>query len=112
MLSWTTSDVVDITTTNEHDGLRATSTLHISNVTRDHYGVYHCTASNGERQGNNVSVSSILVVEGKNNRFVVAIAVCCNILQRSHRPLHASTSLILMLHHCNSHGVCQEILMV
>ena len=65
-LSWATPDVVDITTTNEHNGLRATSTLHISNVTLDHGGMYQCTASNGEHQRNNVSVSSTLIIEGKN----------------------------------------------
>ena len=63
-LSWTTPNSIGIITTNEHNGLRAISTLHISNVTRDHDGVYQCTASNGERQGNNVSVTSTLVIEG------------------------------------------------
>ena len=66
ILSWTTPTGVDITTTDEHDGLITTSTLHISNVTHNHGGVYQCTASNGEHQGNNVSVTSTLVVEGKN----------------------------------------------
>ena len=69
MLSWRTPNSIGIITTNEHNGLRAISTLHISNVTRDHDGVYQCTASNGERRGNNVSVSSTLVIEG--NSYVV-----------------------------------------
>ena len=59
-----TPNSIDIMTTDKHDGLRATSTLRISNVTHDHSGVYQCTASNGEHQGNNVSVTSTLVVEG------------------------------------------------
>ena len=65
MLSWTTPNGVDIITTDEHDDLTTTSTLHISNVTHNHGGVYQCTASNGEHQGNNVSVTSTLVLEGK-----------------------------------------------
>ena len=65
-LSWTTPNSVNIITTDKHNGLTATSTLHISNVTHNHGGVYQCTASNGERQGNNVSVASTLIVEGKN----------------------------------------------
>ena len=64
-LSWTTPNDVDITTTNEHNGLTAISTLHISNVTHNHGGVYQCTVSNGEHQGNDVSITSTLVVEGK-----------------------------------------------
>ena len=67
-VSWKAlNGVTDITTTDEHNGLRTTSTLHISNVTHDHGGMYQCTASNGERQRNKVSVSSTLVVEGKNS---------------------------------------------
>ena len=64
-LSWTTPFGIDIITTDEHDGLTATSTLHINNVTHNHGGVYQCIASNGEHQGNDVSVTSTLVVEGK-----------------------------------------------
>ena len=64
-LSWRTPNGIGIITTDEHDDLTATSTLHIGSVTRDHGGMYQCTASNGERRGNNVSVSSTLVVEGK-----------------------------------------------
>ena len=65
ILSWITPTGVDITITDEYDGLTATSTLHISNVTHNHGGVYQCTASNGEHQGNNVSITSTLVVEGE-----------------------------------------------
>ena len=64
-LSWTAPNGVNITTTNKHDGLTATSTLHISNVTHDHGGVYQCTASNGRRRRNSISVTSTMVVEGK-----------------------------------------------
>ena len=63
-LSWRTPNVTDITTTDEHNSNTIISTLHISNVTHAHGGMYQCTASNGERRGNNVSVSSNLVVEG------------------------------------------------
>ena len=63
-LSWTAPIGVDITTANKHDALTTISTLYISNVTRDHAGVYVCTASNGEHPGNNISVTSTLVVEG------------------------------------------------
>ena len=65
-LSWTAPNGVDIIATNKHDGLTTTSTLHISDVTHGHGGAYQCTASNGELQGNNVSVTLTLVVEGKN----------------------------------------------
>ena len=81
ILSWTTPNGIDITPTDEHNGLTTTSTLHISNVTHNHGGVYQCTASNGEHQGNNVSVTSTLVVEGKNS-FVVYMIVCCILLYR------------------------------
>ena len=65
-LSWTAPpNGVNVTTTNKHDGLTATSTLHISDVAHDHGGVYVCTASNGDHQGNNISTASNLVVEGK-----------------------------------------------
>ena len=64
-LSWTAPSGVDIITTNKHDGLTMTSILHISDVTHDHGGVYVCTASNGEHQGNNISVASTIVVKGE-----------------------------------------------
>ena len=64
-LSWTAPNGVNITTTNKHDGLTTTSTLHISDVTHNHNGTYQCTASNGDHQGNNISTASTLVVEGK-----------------------------------------------
>ena len=64
-LSWTSPNSVDVITTDKHNGLTATSTLNINNVTHTHGGVYQCIVSNGEHQGNNVSVTSTLVVEGK-----------------------------------------------
>ena len=54
-----------IATATEVDGHKATSTLQISNVTNGHDGMYTCTVSNGKHQGNNVAISSLLVVEGK-----------------------------------------------
>ena len=70
-LSWTAPNKVDIMTTDKYDGVSAISTLHISDVTHDHDGLYVCTASNGEHQGNNVLVTLTLVVEGK--RLCMAI---------------------------------------
>ena len=65
--SWSEPNNVHYMTDDiEDDSLTATSTLHISNVTHNHGGVYQCTVSNGEHQRNNISVSSSLVVEGKN----------------------------------------------
>ena len=70
-VSWKAlNGVTDITTTDEHNSNTITSTLHISNVTHAHGGMYRCTASNGERRRNNVSVSSTLVVEGKNSSII------------------------------------------
>ena len=66
IFSWTTSNNLHftITTTDEDDSRTATSTLHISNVTSNHGGVYMCAVSNGGDQGNNVSIDSTLIVEG------------------------------------------------
>ena len=64
-LNWTAPSGVDIITTNKHDGLTTTSTLHISDVTHNHGGVYVCTASNGDYPGNYISIASTMVVEGK-----------------------------------------------
>ena len=77
MFSWTTLNNLHftITTTDEDDIRTATSTLHISNVTSNHGGVYMCTVSNGEDQRNNVSVNSTLIVEGKISLF----NLCCHI---------------------------------
>ena len=77
ILSWTIPTVVDITTADEHNGLTTTSTLHISILTHNHGGVYQCTASNGEHQGNNVSVTSTLVLEGKKffDSFIIYTAI-------------------------------------
>ena len=74
-LSWTAPSDVDNITTNKHDGLTTISTLHISDVTHDHGGVYVCTASNGEHQGNNISVASTIVVEGKIS-YCAVYALC------------------------------------
>ena len=89
ILSWTTPNGVDITTADEHNGLTTTSTLHISNVTHNHGGVYQCTASNGEHQGNNVSVTSTLVVEGK---FICCIHDCVlqHTIEKSSPPISFS----------------------
>ena len=67
MFSWTTLNKLHftVTTTDENNSRTVTSTLHISNVTSNHDGVYVCTISNGEDQGNNVSVDLTLIVEGK-----------------------------------------------
>ena len=65
--SWKTPDGVrfNITTTTEDNNRKATSTLRISSVTNGHHGMYKCTVSNDKHQGNNVAISSLLVVEGK-----------------------------------------------
>ena len=77
-LSWTAPSGADITTTNKHDGLTTTSTLYVSNVTHDHGGVYVCTASNGEHQGNNIFVTSTVVVEGITlNSLLCSIGIMC-----------------------------------
>ena len=73
-LSWTAPSRADISTTDKHDGLSTTSTLHISNVTHNHNGTYQCTASNGEHQGNSISIASTLVVEGKKDIYVCILA--------------------------------------
>ena len=66
MFSWMTFNNLHftITTIDEDDSRTATSTLHISNVTSNHDGVYMCTVSNGGDQRNNFSVNSTLIVEG------------------------------------------------
>ena len=65
--SWSGPKSVQYMTDDIEDGsLAATSTLHISNVTHNHGGVYQCTVSNGKHQRNNISVASTLVIEGKN----------------------------------------------
>ena len=61
----------NVTTTDEDGSLTATSTLHISNVTHNHGGVYQCTVSNGEHQRNNIFVITNLVVEGKNLTYLL-----------------------------------------
>ena len=72
VFSWMTFNNLQftITTTDEDDNRTATSTLHISNVTSNHGGVYMCTVSNGGEQGNNVSVDSTLIVQGKISCYV------------------------------------------
>ena len=72
----------NVATTNEDDSLTAASTLHISNVTRNHGGVYQCTVSNGEHQRNNIFVITKLVVEGKYHLFVVYVN-CTTIYYRA-----------------------------
>ena len=77
MFSWTTLNNLHFTiaSTDEDNSHTATSTLHISNVTSNHSGVYMCTVSNGENRRNNVSVNSTLIVEGKISLF----NLCCHI---------------------------------
>ena len=95
MFSWKTSNNLHftITTTNEDDSRTATSTLHLSNVTSNHGGVYVCTVSNGEDQRNNVSVDLTLIVEGK-----ISSCVCKNyniiITVQSSSPLNFNISHI------------------
>ena len=64
-LSWTAPNSVEITKHDTYDGLSGTSTFRISNVTINHSGIYRCTASNGKLQGNNISISFTLVIEGE-----------------------------------------------
>ena len=70
-LSWTAPSGVDIITTNKHGGLTTTSTLHVSDVTHNHSGVYVCTANNGEHPGNYISITSTMLVEGKNSNSLL-----------------------------------------
>ena len=64
--SWQTPNSVqfNVTTTDEDDGHRATSTLHIGRATHNHGGVYQCIVRNDGQQSNNNSVSLTVVVEG------------------------------------------------
>ena len=55
----------NVTTTDEDDSRKATSTLHIKAVTRNHNGVYMCIVTNGEDQRNANSVKSAVFIEGK-----------------------------------------------
>ena len=73
MFYWKGPDGVqfNVTTTDEDDSLTAISTLHISNVTHNHGGVYKCTVSNDEHQRNNISVITTLVIEGKNKTYLL-----------------------------------------
>ena len=72
---------ISMTDVIEDDGLTATSTLHINNVTHNHDGVYQCTVSNGEHPRNNISVASSLVVESKISVHLlhtgIHTAICC-----------------------------------
>ena len=79
--SWRTpSDVqFNIAIATDNNSHKATSVLRISTVTTDHGGMYKCIVSNGKHQGNNVSISSVLVVEG-NSIVVVCIDLYSNIL--------------------------------
>lgn len=64
IFTWRTPNGVqfNITTTDENDSRTATSTLHISEVTRNHGGVYRCTVSNGGP--GSATTSSEIVVQG------------------------------------------------
>ena len=64
--SWSTPNDIQFNVTITNNSHTATSTLHISTVTHNHGGVYQCIVRNDEHQANNVSVSSTVIVEGKN----------------------------------------------
>ena len=84
MFSWTTLNNLHytITTNDEDDSHTATSTLHISNVTSNHGGMYMCTVSNGVDQRNNVSINLTLIVESEislfNLCYHIKIIIQCN----------------------------------
>ena len=68
MFSWITPNgvqFISIVDDVRDDGLTATSTLNIDNITHNHHGIYQCTVSNGEHQGNNISITTNLIVEGE-----------------------------------------------
>ena len=71
--SWSGPNGVQFITMNdiEDNSLSATSTLLISNVTDNHGGVYQCTVSNGKHERAKTSITSTLVVEGKNFLSIV-----------------------------------------
>ena len=91
MFSWTTLNNLHftITTTDEDNSHTATSTLHISNVTSNHGGVYICTVSNREDQRNNVSVNLTLIVERKISLF----NLCYHIKQCNYRAIITTSKL-------------------
>ena len=76
--SWKTPDGIhfNITTSTKGKGHKVISTLCINSITKHHDGMYKCIVSNGKHQSNNVSISSMLVVEGN---VVVCIDLCYNI---------------------------------
>ena len=67
MFSWRVPDGVMFNniTTDEDDSLRASSTLRISAVTRNHHGRYQCAVRNGEDRSVNSSKSTTVIIEGK-----------------------------------------------
>ena len=95
MFSWHIPNRVqpNITTTDEDNSHMATSTHHISTVTRDHSGMYMCTVSNGNDQGNANSVNWTVVVEGKYFKFIIFNILYYDILQSDHRLLQISALL-------------------
>ena len=64
--SWRPPDGVDfnVTTTHKDGSHTATSTLHVSRVTRSHNGMYQCIVSNDGHQRVNNSVTSTIIIEG------------------------------------------------
>ena len=54
----------NVTTTHEDDSYKATSTLHVGRVTRNHSGMYQCIVSNDGHQRINNSVTSTIIIEG------------------------------------------------
>ena len=64
MFSWRTPQNVNRTTNEDSGSQKATSTLLINAVTRDHGGVYQCIVRNGEPLSANSSKATTLIVEG------------------------------------------------
>ena len=67
MFSWRVPDGITFSnmTTDEDDGHRASSTLHIGRVTHNHSGVYQCFVRNdGHQRNNNFVTSTTVIVEG------------------------------------------------
>ena len=97
MFSWGTPNNVKFTnvTTNEDNNHKATSTLHIGTVTRNHNGEYRCIVRNGEHKFANSSNATAVIIEGDVNLLIVVYKLNST-TQSNHLHLKHSTLLTLM----------------